>query len=301
MAPTEMAVCGIVGVFEYGVANGGVSEQVLVAIRDSIAHRGPDGEGLYLSPDRRVGFGHRRLSIVDLSGGAQPMFGSNDEVLVLNGEIYNYPALRRTLEADRVRFQTNCDSEVVLRLYERDPDNFLDEMVGMFAFALYDPRRGRVILARDRIGEKPLYFADTGGRIVFASEAKALFEHPALTAAVDPDSVGPYLANLVVPSPQTLFAGIQKLSPGTVAICDARGMHVHRYWDLSSPREVSNVPFDEAVLGVRQLLEASVLDRLMSDVPVGVLLSGGLDSTSLVALLKDQARGFAVVFGRFRA
>jgi asparagine synthase (glutamine-hydrolysing) len=286
-------MCGIVGIYEYATAEGSVTPAVVEEMRDVLRHRGPDGEGLFVSDDRRVGFGHRRLSIVDLAGGAQPMYGNNGEVLVFNGEIYNYPKLRAELELEGCRFTTRCDTEVVLRTYEYYGDSFVDHLVGQFAFGLFDPRRERLVLARDPVGEKPLYFSDSGGRLAFASEAKALFRHPAINPAVDKDEVGHYLANLVVPSPASLFAGINKLPPGTIAFCTRRGLTTRRFWSTDPLRRRSTTPYGEAVENVRTMLEASTRDRLMADVPVGVLLSGGVDSTTLVAMLEDKASELA--------
>jgi len=286
-------MCGIVGVYDYATAEGSVSPELVEEMRDVLAHRGPDGKGLFVSDDRRVGFGHRRLSIVDLGGGAQPMYGNNGEVLVVNGEIYNYPKLRAELELEGCRFTTRCDSEVILRTYEYYGDSFIDHLVGQFAFALFDPRRRRLLLARDPVGEKPLYFTDNGGRLVFASEAKALFRHPAVKPAVDKDEVGHYLANLVVPGPSSLFAGVNKLPPGTIAFCTERGLTTRRYWSTAPLRRRSATPYGEAVENVRSLLETSARDRLLGDVPMGVLLSGGVDSTTLVALLQDKASDLA--------
>ncbi|HEX8066703.1 MAG TPA: asparagine synthase (glutamine-hydrolyzing) [Thermoleophilaceae bacterium] len=285
-------MCGIAGVFEHGRTRGGVSEDLLVRMRRTLAHRGPDGEGLFVSPDGRLGLAHRRLSIVDLAGGAQPMHGEGGTCLVFNGEIYNYPQLRRELEADGARFRTDCDTEVILHLYERHGDGVVERLVGMFAFALWDPRRERLLFARDPIGEKPLYWADHDGALVLGSEVKALLEHPSVPRAVNEEAVGPYLANLVSPAPATLYRGIQKLPAGSMGWCDSDGVRVRRYWSPAQPRRFDGGGGDPAAR-VRELLDSSVRARLMSDVPVGVLLSGGMDSTTIVALLQEQARDMA--------
>src|SRR3954466_9519129 len=282
----ELTMCGIAGVYEYGRAEGAVDEALLVAMRDVVRHRGPDGEGTFVSPDRRLGLAHRRLSILDLEHGAQPMFGEGGACLVFNGEIYNYPELRRRLEADGTRFATTCDTEVILHLYARHGEACVDHLNGMFAFALWDPREERLLLARDRLGEKPLYWTAAGGRLVFGSEIKALLEHPAVDARVNEAALAADLAHLVVPSPDTLYDGINKLAPGTLAVCDRDGVRTRRYWQLAQPRRFDDVPLDEAAATVREMLQTSVHDRLLADVPVGVLLSGGLDSTALVALLR---------------
>jgi asparagine synthase (glutamine-hydrolysing) len=286
-------MCGIVGVFEYGRGEGGLTAGLLDALRDTLHHRGPDDAGTWVSDDRRVGLAMRRLSILDLAGGHQPMFGEAGEVLVFNGEIYNYPRLRERLEAEGVVFRTTCDTEVILHLYARYGEGCLDHLNGMFAFAMWDPRRERLFLARDRLGEKPLYWADVGGVLVFGSEIKALLEHPLVPRAVNEAAIGPYLTNLVTTAPETLYAGISKLPPGYLAICEDGGLRTRRYWELFQPREWRDVGFEEATSEVRTMLDRSVHDRLLADVPVGVLLSGGLDSTTLVALLQERARGIA--------
>src|SRR5436190_14118720 len=190
-------MCGIVGVFEYGRRDGSVTHPLVIRMRDTLVHRGPDDAGTWVSADRRVGLGMRRLSILDLSGGGQPMFGNAGEVLVFNGEIYNYPDLRRDLERDGVRFRTTCDTEVILHLYRRHGRDCLSLLNGMFAFALWDANDRSLFLARDRLGEKPLYWAQAAGTLVFGSEIKALLEHRLVTPAVNEEAIAPYLANLV--------------------------------------------------------------------------------------------------------
>jgi asparagine synthase (glutamine-hydrolysing) len=285
-------MCGIAGVFEWGRTVGTVSEDLVVRMRETLHHRGPDGEGVFVSPDRRLGFGHRRLAIVDVAGGAQPMFGEDGSCLVFNGEIYNYPELRRSLAASGVRFRTRSDTEVILHLYRRYGDACVEHLTGMFAFALWDPRRERVFFARDPVGEKPFYWADIGGVFVFASEIKALLEHPVVPREVNEQVLGPYLANLVTPGPETLFRQINKLPPGSCGRCDRSGIEISQYWSPVQPRCWTS-PGDDAAQRVRELLDRSLHARLMSDVPIGVLLSGGMDSTTIVALLRDQAANLA--------
>jgi asparagine synthase (glutamine-hydrolysing) len=284
-------MCGIAGIFEFGTATGGVEEALLVAMGETIRHRGPDDDGTWVDPERRVGFAHRRLAIVDPRGGAQPMFGAGGECLVFNGEIYNYPALRRRLEAEGVAFATECDTEVILHLYRRHGAAMVERLVGMFGLALWDPASRELLLARDPIGEKPVYWAERGGRLVFGSEIKAVLAHPAVEAEVDADAVAPYFANLVTPAPSTLFAGIRKLEPGTILRCRREGARISRYAPLTPGREFDpSDSLDAAAARVRELFDTSIDDRLMSDVPVGVLLSGGLDSTALVASLSARGR-----------
>jgi asparagine synthase (glutamine-hydrolysing) len=285
-------MCGIAGVFEYARTVGGVDGELLTRMRETLHHRGPDGAGLFISPDRRLGLAHRRLSVVDLAGGAQPMHGPHDTCLIFNGEIYNYPELRKTLQADGVRFRTRCDTEVILHLYQRHGERCVEHLTGMFAFALFDARRERLVFARDPIGEKPLYWADRGGAFVFASEIKALLEHPLVPREVNAAALGPYLANLVTPAPQTTFRDIYKVPAGCRGSVDARGVRLTRYASASATRGYAR-PSGSVARGVRELLDESVRARLMSDVPVGVLLSGGMDSTTILGLAGPRARGMA--------
>lgn len=286
-------MCGIVGIHEYGRTVGGVSDELLIRMRETLHHRGPDGEGLFLSDDRRVGLGHRRLAIVDLAGGAQPMASGEGNWLVFNGEIYNYPTLRESLEKRGVRFRTNCDTEVILHLYRLYGERCVEHLTGMFAFALWDSKLERMFFARDPIGEKPFYWCAASGVFLFASEIKALLEHPATPREVNEAALGPYLANLVTPGPETLYRGIYKLPAGHKGWCDRQGVTITRYWSPCTPRRWTPAGPGEAAEHVRELLEASVRARLMSDVPVGVLLSGGFDSSAIVALLHEAGRDLA--------
>ena len=286
-------MCGITGVFEYAAGAGSVSHELIGTMTETIAHRGPDGEGAWISEDRRVGLGHRRLAIVDIAHGAQPMHGRGGEVLIFNGEIYNYPELRRSLERDGVQFETHCDTEVILRLYERHGEACVEFLNGMFAFAIWDPRQEALLIARDPVGEKPLYWSGQGGRLVFGSEIKALLAHPSMTREVNGTALDDYLTHLVTIAPETLFRGIFKLPPGHLGVCDRHGMRVRRYRDLLATRTSRARSFGEAAEIVRDQLGRSVSSRMMSDVPVGVLLSGGLDSTAIVALLAERRPGIA--------
>ena len=287
----SLRMCGITGVYEFAAGTGDVREGVLRSMQATLRHRGPDDGGTWIDSGGRVGLGHRRLAIVDPVGGVQPMFGEAGEALVFNGEIYNYGELRRKLESGGARFATDCDTEVLIHLYRAHGADMVERLVGMFAFALWDPARETLLLARDPIGEKPLYWTAAGGRLIFGSEAKAVLEHPAVDAEVDPDAVGPYFANLVSPAPRTLFRGISRLEPGTLLRCDRLGPTIGRYRAISSPRTFSPDPGLAAASGhVRELLDHSIDARLMADVPVGVLLSGGLDSTALVASLAERGR-----------
>jgi asparagine synthase (glutamine-hydrolysing) len=285
-------VCGIAGLFNFGRSHE-IDLRTLERMRDVLRHRGPDGDGMWISGDRRVGLAHTRLAILDIAGGKQPMVHPDGYVVVYNGEIYNYPELRRSLEKRGVPCRTRCDTEVILHLYALYGRNCVEHLKGMFAFVVWDPHREQLFFARDRVGEKPLYFVELTGSFAFASEIKSLLEQRALTAEVNEGMLDAYLANLVTSSPETLFAGIKKLPPGHCGTCSPRGIATEAYWNLASPRAFSDISFDEASASVRTRLARAVEERLLSDVPVGVLLSGGLDSTTLVALLSEKAAGVA--------
>jgi len=286
-------MCGITGIVEYGWTNGKIDSGDLVRMREALHHRGPDGEGLYITEDHKVGLAHRRLSIIDIEGGAQPMFGARGEALVFNGEIYNYPKLRLQLEAQGAEFYTTCDTEVILHLYAVHGRDCVDHLEGMFAFAIWDPNSEELFFARDRIGEKPLYWTCVDGRFIFGSEIKAILAHPSVKPEVDESSIGPYLTNLVTSSPETLYKNIHKVPPGMSGVCDSGGVRIHQYASVTDRRTFVDHPPELAAQKVRQLLDRSIHDRLMSDVPVGVLLSGGLDSTTIVAMLREKAAGLA--------
>jgi asparagine synthase (glutamine-hydrolysing) len=275
---------------------------LLVAMRDAIAHRGPDEEGVWLSPDQRVGLGTRRLKIIDLIGGQQPMANKDGSlVIAYNGEVYNYRVLRDELERAGRRFLTRCDTEVVLAAYEAFGEDCLGRLDGMFAFAVWDQRRRRLFFARDRAGEKPLYYAPTRTGLLFASEIKAMLKHPDISRSVNLEALDYYLTFLTTPAPSTLFAGISKLA---AAHCGSwtrdEGLRTWRWWDLPDRRRTIDADEEELATELRGLFEASVEERMMSDVPIGVYLSGGIDSSSNVAFMTRHSRGplrtFSVAF-----
>jgi asparagine synthase (glutamine-hydrolysing) len=271
-------------------------------MRDSIVHRGPDEKGEWLSRDRSIGFGTRRLKIIDLVAGQQPMTTEDGSVvLAYNGEVYNHRRLRTELEDRGRRFRTRCDTEVVLAAYEEFGDEFLSRLDGMFALVIWDRRRRRLFFARDRAGEKPLYYAQTRGGWALASEIKALLMHPDVSAAVDLDALGDYFSFLVTPPPSTLFAGISKLAAAHCGSWSAEdGLRTWRWWDLPVRERVSEASVDDLADELRTLFEESVAERMMSDVPIGVYLSGGIDSSANVAFMTRHAseslRTFSVAF-----
>ena len=292
-------MCGIAGIVRFNPRDV-VEEARLKRMRDVLRHRGPDGEGLWI--DGPVGLAHRRLAIVDVAGGLQPMAGEDDRVwITYNGEIYNHAALRPGLEAKGHRYQTRSDTETILHLYEEEADRCVESLQGMFAFALWDRPRERLLLARDRLGIKPLYYSVTDRELLFASEIKAILavtpERPALNHAALPE----FLATRFLAGDETFFRGIRKLPPGHVLTWSlTAGPRRRRYWSLPTGTDDSPARFDQRADELRARLEATVRSHLMSDVPLGLFLSGGLDSSGLAALMapmvSDRIRTFAVGF-----
>jgi asparagine synthase (glutamine-hydrolysing) len=284
-------MCGITGAFAHGRSSFDVDAATLWRMTDAMAHRGPDGRAIHHDPARRVGLGHRRLSIIDLAAGHQPMANDDGSLwIVFNGEIYNHVAIRTRLEAQGVRFKTRCDTEAILRLYEERGPECVHELLGMFAFAIWDVRRERLFLARDRIGIKPLYWTDAGGLFLFASELAALFANPGVARKMDTASFYHHLSFMSVPSPHTMFEGISKLAPGHRMLVDRSGVRVERWWDaLDAPRLAPADWADEEHVAETILakLRTAVEDRMMSDVPFGVFLSGGIDSSVCTALMAE--------------
>jgi asparagine synthase (glutamine-hydrolysing) len=281
------SMCGIAGVL---VRRGVARREDLAAMARTLAHRGPDGEGVHL--DGPLGLAHRRLAIIDLSEAASEPMANEDGTawLVFNGEVYNFRKLRRELEP-RHRFRSGSDAEVVLHLYEERGEAAVPALDGMFAFALWDARARRLLLARDRAGKKPLYYHDGPGAFAFASEVKALLAHPRVPARRDPAAIPLYLTYGYVPTPGTFYEGIRALPPGHLLAVTEEGSEPPRpYWRA---RFADGAPCDarEAEHRLRELLRASVARRLVADVPVGAFLSGGLDSSTVVAFMAQEARG----------
>ena len=277
-------MCGIVG---YLSNRQPIDAALLVRMRDTIAHRGPDGEGHWLSTDGRVGFGHRRLAIIDLSeGGHQPMLSHDGrKLIVYNGEIYNHEELRRELEALGWSFRSTSDTEVLLAAWQQWGEAALDRLSGMYAFAIYDLEARRLFAARDRAGEKPFFYRHDRGRFVFASELKAIFAHPEMPREADPAALDHYLAYGYVPRELCMLKGYAKL-PAAHKLrydLDADRLEVEPYWQLPRWTGERVQPLAALAEEFAPLLDTAVRRQLTAaDVPVGILLSGGLDS-SLVA------------------
>ena len=279
-------MCGIYG---YISVEGKVDVQVLRRMGDALKHRGPDDEGeMILEPEGlSVGLGHKRLSIVDLSAaGRQPMANEDQTIwITFNGEIYNYRELKKELEAKGHRFRSNTDTEVIVHLYEEMGTGCLQKLRGMFAFAIWDSRQRSLFLARDRIGKKPLHYALLDRGIVFASEIKALIRHPQIGREIDLQSLSKYLTFEYVPAPHTIFKAIKKLEPGHYLLYRDGKDQSYQYWDIPlTDNPIGYKTEAEYIDELREILERAVRMRLMADVPVGVFLSGGIDSGIVAAL-----------------
>jgi asparagine synthase (glutamine-hydrolysing) len=284
-------MCGICGVWEYGASVGRVEKSLLAQMRDEMTHRGPDDSGDLIFDEGRGGFGFRRLSIIDLSAaGHQPMHGCDERNwLVFNGEIYNHAELRAGLEERGHKYSSRTDSETILHLYEERGLDFVHDIEGDYAIALWDSAKERLLLVRDRIGVKPLYYFYKDGRFIFASEIKGIIKHPAVTPDIDESSLYHYLTFLTTPAPSTLFKDIHKLPAGHMLTLERDGqVNVKQYWDALPPRNEVMRSDDEHKEEILRLLRDSIRKRMMSDVPFGVFLSGGVDSSANVALMSEQ-------------
>ena len=275
-------MCGIAGIFEYQDIRA-VHAGTLRRMTDAVRHRGPDDHGEFI--DDGLALGMRRLSIIDLEGGKQPIANESGEVVVVfNGEIYNYRELREQLLRSGHVLKTMSDTEVIVHLYEEKGAECVLALRGMFGFALWDAAERKLVLARDRLGIKPLYYADVDGTLVFGSEIKSILQHPGVAAQLNYQALSDFLSLKYVPAPETLFSNIHAVPPGFMLICTAQGVCLRRYWDLRFSEDVGQ---DEADCAERleALLRESVLLHLRSDVPFGAFLSGGLDSSTIVALM----------------
>ncbi len=296
-------MCGIAGGIWFDPASA-LDEDSLHRMTRALEHRGPDDEGYFRSTfdlpgeldsegrSRRggVALGHRRLSIIDLEGGHQPLSNEDGSVWVtFNGEIYNYRELRRRLEGAGHRLRSESDTETLVHLYEDEGLDFLARLDGMFALALWDSRRRRLVLARDRLGKKPLVYTHDRRRLLFASELKSLLAAPGIGRAVDPTAIDAFLMYQYVPHPRTILAGVSKLPPAHWAVVEPGSFRIGCYWRPDFSREI-DLSDAEAVDAVRAGLEDSVRARMRSDVPLGAFLSGGVDSTLVAGLMRRRHR-----------
>jgi asparagine synthase (glutamine-hydrolysing) len=289
-------MCGICGVFDF--INSGIAEKKLIKLMNSaLFHRGPDDEGIFL--DKSIGLGHRRLSIIDLSKkGHQPMTNEDSTIwIVFNGEIYNFLALKEELEKKGHKFKSDTDTEVIIHSYEEYGENCVKKFNGIFAFAIWDSKKKRLFLARDHLGVKPLYYSFQKGFFAFSSEIKALLQMD-FKFTLNKQSVDNYLSLQYVPGPETIFLEINKLLPGNLLICEKNKIHIRKFWNLEVSSQ-KKMPENYFTSQIRTLLEKSVKGQLISDVPLGVFLSGGLDSsiiTGLATKFEGQVKTFCVGF-----
>jgi asparagine synthase (glutamine-hydrolysing) len=285
-------MCGIAGKFNFDAANP-IDRDRLTAMTDVIAHRGPDADGFYVG--NGIGLGHRRLSIIDLTGGQQPLANEDRTVwVVFNGEIYNFADVRAELVAFGHRFRTRSDTEVIVHAYEQWGERAVERFRGMFAFALWDEPKRRLLLVRDRLGVKPLYYSAAASGVTFGSEIKALLEDPDVPRDWSPDAIDAYLALQYVPGPQTVYRAVSKLPPGHLLIAERGRVEVRRYWDLEFSGDGDPAREQEYLARLDELVNESVRLRLVSDVPLGAFLSGGIDSSAVVAAMAELCRGRVV-------
>lgn len=280
-------MCGIVGLYNWNEPTEAVGDH-LKRMCQSIAHRGPDDEGVFLS--RGIGLGMRRLSIIDVAGGHQPISNEDGTVtVVFNGEIYNYRELRENLSRRGHRFRTQTDTEVIVHAYEEDGPDCVKQFNGIFAFALWDARAGRLVVARDRMGVKPLYYTHTPRGFALASEIKALLTVPGVPRVIDPEAAAQFFRLGFVTPPRTLFGGIHKLPAGWRLVAEHGTFQLQKYWDLDFVRPALVPSFEECCEELRAVLREAVTSQMVSDVPLGAFLSGGVDSTAVVAFMRQAA------------
>ena len=280
-------MCGIAGRFNYEPHHA-VDTAVLTSMTDAVTHRGPDSAGYFHAPG--VGLGHRRLSIIDLATGDQPLANEDGQVqVVFNGEIYNFAEVRAELLARGHRFRTSSDTEIIVHGYEEWGERCVERFRGMFAFALYDARAHRLLLARDRLGVKPLYYAEVPGGIVFGSEIKSLLQDGEVPREWRPEAIDAYLTLLFIPAPDTVYAGVHKLPAAHTLVAEKGRVRIGKYWDLEFTGTGDPRREEEYLEELDALLREAVSLRLISDVPLGAFLSGGIDSSTVVAYMKETS------------
>src|SRR5581483_4281953 len=275
-------MCGICGIVDFERQER-MSPDIVSRMNDTIKHRAPDDAGIYVASS--VGLGHRRLSIIDVAGGHQPLSNEDGTVWVLlNGEIYNYQEIRERLLGHGHRFTTKSDTEAIAHLYEQDGEECFKQLRGMFSIAIWDARQRKLVLARDRVGKKPLFYYSNGKRILFGSELKALLAGENFSRELDPYAVSDYFSFGYIPSPRTIYRRVRKVMPGHYLVATAKGIHERKYWDLSFAK-VENRSEEQWCELLREKLCEATRIRLMSEVPLGAFLSGGVDSSSVVAMM----------------
>ena len=281
-------MCGISGIISFN-SNKEVKPSHLKKMADNLIHRGPDDSGIYLNTSRTVGFGFRRLSIVDLDGGAQPMSDQDGQVsIVFNGEIYNHIEIRKILRSKGYQFRSSSDTEAIIKGYLEWGNDVVKYLRGMFAFALWDTKTNKLLVARDRLGVKPVYFFNDGESFIFASEIKAILSLPNISKILNEKSLYHYLTFAVSPAPETMFKNIKKLKPGNFIEVSLNGsIKNKKYWEPIVDSFINDITEDETIKKLRILLRESIKLRMMSDVPVGAFLSGGIDSSLNVALMTE--------------
>lgn len=279
-------MCGIAGI-AHSDPGYPIDRELLRRMTGVMAHRGPDADGFHLG--RGIGLGHRRLSIIDLAGGDQPIFNEDrTKVVILNGEIYNFQELRGDLEARGHRFATRSDTETIVHAYEEYGEACVEKLRGMFAFALWDERERRLLLARDRAGKKPLYYREDGEKLLFASELKALLQEPSLKRVVNPEALNDFLTFGVVPAPETIYQGVHQLPPAHFLTWERGRVRIQEYWDIPFP-ETRRRTEEEYLEEFGAIFDEAVRLRMVSDVPLGAFLSGGVDSTAVVVSMARQS------------
>ncbi len=292
-------MCGICGIIHHDLSRP-VDREVLAAMNRTLVRRGPDDEGFFL--DQGAGLAMRRLSIIDVSGGQQPMISEDGSIVaVCNGELYNFQSIREELEAKGHVFTTRSDAEILPHLYEEEGADFVARLNGMFGLALWDKRTRTLLIARDRMGQKPLYWTQQEGRFLFGSELKAILAHPSVDRSVDRANLAKYLAYEYVPAPHTICEGIFKLEPGQLLVLRDGVISTRFYWDVPTGYEAHGITVDEAAEELTRLMALSVQRRLLSDVPLGLFLSGGLDSSSICAMMArfmppQDIKSFSIAF-----
>ena len=283
-------MCGIAG---FKQTNHHSSQRLMKAMLQTIEHRGPDDEGIWVNQDAMLTLGQRRLSIIDLSAqGHQPMHSSSSRnTITYNGEIYNYKELRKELESHGYSFQSNTDTEVILAGYELWNYELVDKLVGMFAFCIWDDQKQEMFLARDRAGEKPLYYSQAGGSFAFASEIAALQELPWISDELDYEAIALYLVHQSIPAPHSIYKDIKKLEPASVMVVSNHGVRKWRYWDPLSfvAQDPLDLSEEDATEQLESLLQEAIKGQMVADVPLGAFLSGGIDSSLVVALMAEQS------------